>query len=134
MVPTKWSTNQKYLVKDIDPVRSLRLIGGVKVFEPKTLKDAVHRAVLVEQSVNLGHGGFVGAPSASGSKGGQGTGGNRKPPTRGNQRQEGTYPPAQSGGGGSNTRNYHNAQRNKHIQYDQPSQSVQSYPSGGSFQ
>lgn len=35
-----------------------RLIGGVKVFEPKTLKDAVHRDVLVEQSVNLGHGGF----------------------------------------------------------------------------
>ena len=46
-----------------------RLAGGVKVFEPKTLKDAVHRATLVEQSVNLGHGGFVGAPSASGSKG-----------------------------------------------------------------
>ena len=57
-----------------------RIVGGVKVFEPKTPKDAVHRAILVEQSVNLGHGGFVGAPSSSGQKGNHNLGGNRKPP------------------------------------------------------
>ena len=56
------------------------IVGGVKVFEPKTLKDVVHRAILVEQSVNLGHGGFVGAPTTSGSKGNHNLGGNRKPP------------------------------------------------------
>ena len=55
------------------------IIGGVKVFEPKTLKDAVHRAILIEKSVNLGQGGFVGAPAASGSKGNFNSGGNKKP-------------------------------------------------------
>ena len=48
-------------------------IGSVKVFHPKTLKDAVHRDTLVEKIFTLGHGGFVGAPasgySPSGSKG-----------------------------------------------------------------
>ena len=56
------------------------IVGGVKVFEPKILKDVVHRAILVEQSVNLGQGGFVGAPTASRSKGNHNSGGNRKPP------------------------------------------------------
>ena len=45
------------------------LVGGVKVFDPKTLKYVVHRAILVEQSVNLGHGGFVATPTTSRSKG-----------------------------------------------------------------
>lgn len=74
-------------------IRSLnnRYIGGVKVFEPKTLKHAVRQAILVEQNVTSGHGGFVGAPSSgltpSSSKGtqNQGVGGDRKPSfSRGN--------------------------------------------------
>ena len=54
------------------------IIGGIKVFEPKTLKDAVHQAILVEKSVNLGQGGFVGALAASGSKSNYNLGGNKK--------------------------------------------------------
>ena len=53
------------------------LVGGVKVFEPKTLKDAVHRVILVEQSVILGHGGLVGVPTTSGSNGNHNSSGNR---------------------------------------------------------
>ena len=41
-----------------------RFIGGVKVFLPKTLKDAIQQAILVEQNVIAGHGGFVGAPTS----------------------------------------------------------------------
>lgn len=55
------------------------IIGGVKVFEPKNLRDVVHRAIIVEKSVNLGQGGFVGAPTASGPKGDFNLGGNKKP-------------------------------------------------------
>ena len=55
-----------------------RIIGGVKVFDPKTLKDAVHQAILVEKSVNLGQGGFVGVPAASGSKSNYNSSGNKK--------------------------------------------------------
>ena len=29
-------------------------IGGVKVFQPKTLKDAIRQAILVEKNVTLG--------------------------------------------------------------------------------
>ena len=65
------------------------IVGGVKVFEPKTLKDAVRRAILVEQSVNLGQGGFVGAPSFMGQKRNQNQGGNRKSSfPKGNQYQQ----------------------------------------------
>ena len=55
------------------------------MFEPKTIKEAVHQVVLVEQSVNLGHGGFVGAPLALGLKGNHGAGDSKKPPYGGNQ-------------------------------------------------
>ena len=55
-----------------------RIVGGVKVFDPKTLKDAVRRDILVEQSVNLGQGGFVGAPSSAGQKGNHNSGDNKK--------------------------------------------------------
>jgi hypothetical protein len=63
-----------------------RYIGGVKVFEPKTLKHAIRQAILVEQNVTSRHGGFVGAPSSghasSGPRGtqNQGTVSNKKPP------------------------------------------------------
>ena len=65
------------------------IVGGVKVFESKTLKDAIRQAILVEQSVNLRQGGFVGAPSSSGQKGNHNSGGNRKPSfPKGNQSQQ----------------------------------------------
>ena len=41
-----------------------RFIGGVKIFQPKTLKDVIRQAILIEQNVTLGHGGFVGAPTS----------------------------------------------------------------------
>ena len=134
LMPYSWiSDNPTQLAQHFIRGLNNHLVGGVKVFEPKSLKDVMHQAILVEQSVNLGHGGFVGAPIVSGSKGNQGASGRRKPPIGGNQQHGGTNPPTQSGGDGSNIRNYHNAQRNKHNQYDCSSQSVQSYPSGGSF-
>ena len=110
---------------------------GVKVFEPKTLKEVVHRAILVEQSINLGHGGFVGAPTTLGSKGNQNSGGNKKPPfPKGNQsqQQKGSNPQAQSGGGGSNFKNQRNVQRNKRNQKAQPAQLNQSFVSRYSHQ
>ena len=65
------------------------IVGGVKVFEPKTLKDAVHRSILVEKSVNLGHGGFVGVPTSSRPKGNHNSGGHMKPPfPKGNQNHQ----------------------------------------------
>ena len=60
----------------------------------------VHRAILVEKSVNLGHGGFVGAPATSGSKGNHNSGGSKKPSSGG------SYPSTLSGGSGSNSQNF----------------------------
>ena len=62
-------------------------IGGVDVFQPKTLKDAIHQAILAEKNVILGHGGFVGALVELGSKGDQGVGSSRKPPSFGGNQQ-----------------------------------------------
>ena len=89
-----------------------RYIGGVKVFQPKTLEDVIRQAILVEQNITLGHGGFVGDPTsghvASGSKNAQSqrSSNNRKPLFYGGnqgQQQKGSHPLAHSGGGGSNS-------------------------------
>ena len=54
------------------------IIGGVKVFQPKTLKDVVLRATLVEASVFSGQGGVPGV---------QAGGSSYSIPSRGNQLQ-----------------------------------------------
>lgn len=63
------------------------LIGGVKFFQPKTLKDVVHQAILIEKNVTLGYGGFLGAPVASRSKGNQGMRSSRRPYSLGSNQQ-----------------------------------------------
>ena len=76
---SRFSENLAQLTQHFIRGLNNHIIGGVKVFEPKNLKDAIHRAILVEQSVNLGQGGFVGALAASRSKGNFNSGGNKKP-------------------------------------------------------
>lgn len=53
----------QYLIKGL----SDRIIGEVKVFQPKTLKDAVLQATLVEASVTLGQGGLLGVQTGGSS-------------------------------------------------------------------
>ena len=85
---SKFSDNPAQLAHHFIRVLKNRIVGGVKVFEPKTLKDVVCQAILLEKSVNLGQGGFVVAPTTIGSKGNQNSGGNMKSPfPKGNQYQ-----------------------------------------------
>ena len=51
---SRFSDNLTHLTHHFIRGLNNHIAGGVKVFDPKSLKDVVHQAILLEQIVNLG--------------------------------------------------------------------------------
>ena len=58
------SDNSPLMVQYIIQGLNNYFIGGVKVFQPKTLKDVIQQAILMEHNVALGYGGFGSASTS----------------------------------------------------------------------